>query len=91
MKSRPREVYFADVTTHLGGMTYGGNKPTMEKIKNTLARAQKFAAERFENYERYYEIWSPEVAEGQMTTAASHRDEGPGSVTGAVEVVESWL
>jgi len=69
MKSEPREVYFGEVTTHLGGMTYGGNTQTVEKIRSKLARAQKFAADRFPDYEHYYEIWSPRVPEGQMTAA----------------------
>lgn len=41
----PRDVYFAEVTTHIEGMTYGGNTSTVEKVKNKLARAQDFARE----------------------------------------------
>ena len=75
IRSAPREVYFAEVTTHLDGMTYGGNKSTIEKIESKLTRAQKFAAQRFADYEHYYEIWSPRVAEGQMTAAFARMSE----------------
>jgi hypothetical protein len=65
----PREIYFAEVTTHIGGMTYGGNSSTVEKIKNKLARAQDFAKERFPDDAHHYSVWSPRVPEGAMTAA----------------------
>lgn len=43
----PRDVYFAEVTTHIGGMTYGGNASTVSKVKDKLARARGFAQDRF--------------------------------------------
>lgn len=43
----PRDVYFAEVTTHIEGMTYGGNASTVTKIRSRLERAHDFAAERF--------------------------------------------
>lgn len=69
MKTKPRAVYFAEVTTHLGGMTYGGNAATIDKIGKKLQRAKAFADLRFSGYDHYYEIWSPRVAVGKMTTA----------------------
>ena len=65
----PRDVYFAEVTTHIEGMTYGGNSSTVEKIKNKLARAQDFARERFPGDAHHYSVWSPRVPEGAMTAA----------------------
>lgn len=70
---RARDVYFAGVTTHIEGMTSGGNSSTVEKIKNKLARAQDFARERFPGDTRHYSVWSPRVPEGAMTTASRAR------------------
>lgn len=64
-----RTVYFAEVTTHLGGMTYGGTQKTIDKVRDKLTRAQRFAEDRFPQYEAYFEIWSPRVAKGTVTTA----------------------
>ena len=33
---QPRDIYFAEVTTHLDGMTYGGNASTVSKIRSKL-------------------------------------------------------
>lgn len=65
----PRDIYFAEVTTHIEGMTYGGNARTVEKIKDKLTRAQAFAQERFPGDVHHYSVWSPRVPEGAMTNA----------------------
>lgn len=65
----PRDVYFAEVTTHIEGMTYGGSSSTVEKVKNKLKRAQDFARERFPGDAHHYSVWSPRVPEGAMTSA----------------------
>ncbi len=75
LRSSPRQVYFAEVTTHLGGMTYGGNLATIDKIQKKLERAKTFAGERFPDYDHYYEIWSPRVPVGQVTAAFSQMAE----------------
>jgi hypothetical protein len=65
----PRDVYFAEVTTHLDGMTYGGNTSTVEKVKSKLARARDFASERFPGDAHHYSVWSPRVPVGAVTAA----------------------
>lgn len=64
----PRDVYFAEVTTHLEGMTYGGNKATVEKVRSKLLRAESFAEDRFPGDRHHFSVWSPRVPEGAMTT-----------------------
>jgi Holliday junction resolvase-like predicted endonuclease len=63
----PRDIYFAEVTTHIEGMTYGGNKKTVEKVRDKLVRAQRFAKEKFPYDQHYFEVWSPRVPVGAMT------------------------
>lgn len=65
----PRDVYFAEVTTHLDGMTYGGNAQTVAKIKSKLVRAQDFARDRFPDDHHHFSVWSPRVAVGSVTHA----------------------
>lgn len=66
---QPRDIYFAEVTTHLDGMTYGGNASTVSKIRSKLERAQGFADERFPGDRHHFSVWSPRVPEGAMTVA----------------------
>jgi Holliday junction resolvase-like predicted endonuclease len=63
----PRDIYFAEVTTHIQGMTYGGNKSTVDKVRSKLERAEKFAQDRFPGDRHHYEVWSPRVPVGAMT------------------------
>ncbi len=65
----PRDIYFAEVTTHIEGMTYGGNKKTVEKVADKLVRAQRFAKEKFPDDQHHFEVWSPRVPVGAMTSA----------------------
>lgn len=64
----PRDIYFAEVTTHLDGMTYGGNKQTVAKVRDKLVRAQRFAQEKFPDDQHHFQVWSPRVAVGAMTS-----------------------
>lgn len=64
----PRDIYFSEVTTHIGGMTYGGNKSTIDKVRSKLLRAQTFAKDRFPGDRHHFEVWSPRVPVGAMTT-----------------------
>jgi hypothetical protein len=65
----PRDIYFAEVTTHIDGMTYGGNKKTVDKVRDKLIRAQRFAREKFSEDRHYFQVWSPKVPIGAMTIA----------------------
>ena len=65
----PRDIYFSEVTTHIGGMTYGGNKATVDRIRSKLVRAETFARERFPGDRHHFEVWSPRVPKGAMTQA----------------------
>jgi hypothetical protein len=64
----PRDVYFAEVSTHLDGMLYGnGNKETSQKVRDKLLRAQRFAKDKFYGDQHHFQIWSPKVAKGALT------------------------
>ena len=63
----PRDIYFSEVTTHIGGMTYGGNKNTVDKVRSKLVRARSFAQDRFPGDNHHFEVWSPRVPVGAMT------------------------
>jgi hypothetical protein len=65
----PRDIYFAEVTTHIEGMSYGGNEATVRKIRDKLLRAESFAEDRFPGDEHHFAIWSPRVPKGAMTKA----------------------
>lgn len=67
----PREVWMCEVTTHIGGMLYpaAGTDGTVAKLRAKLLRAQEFAAATFPEDPIHFEIWSPRVAKGKLTTA----------------------
>jgi hypothetical protein len=84
LRSSPACAYVAEVTTHLGGMTYGGPGGTIAKVGAKLDRAQKFATQLFPDHERYFEIWSPRVAKGAVTQAFEDMEQSfpePGRLT----------
>lgn len=65
----PRDIFFAEVTTHIRGMNIGGNAETIAKVTDKLARAQSFANLRFPDDRHHFAIWSPRVPVGALTTA----------------------
>ena len=68
----PRRVWLCEVTTHIGGMLYPGNggaDGTIAKLRDKLTRAREFAAVTFPGDSLQFEIWSPRVAKGKLTTA----------------------
>lgn len=65
----PRDIYFAEVTSHIGGMNYGGVQETVAKVSEKLERAQAFARQRFPEDRHHYAIWSPKVPVGMTTSA----------------------
>jgi len=62
-----RDIYFAEVTTHIQGMTYGGNAKTAKKVGDKLLRAQHFGQDRFPDDNHHFQIWSPRVSVGALT------------------------
>ncbi len=64
-----RNIYFAEVTTHIEGMSYGGNRATVDKVRSKLLRAQAFAEDRFPDDNHHFAIWSPRVPRGAVTAA----------------------
>jgi hypothetical protein len=77
---KPRDIYFAEVTTHIDGMSYGGNRATVEKIRSKLVRAQAFAEDRFPGDDHHFAIWSPHVPVGAMTRAFASMAEEFGAI-----------
>ncbi len=70
IKLRPdREVILAEVTTHILGMSYGDYDTTVRKLRDKIKRATAFADETFPDEPKRYEVWSPVVPEGKLTTA----------------------
>jgi hypothetical protein len=68
--TEPREVWFAEVTTHILGMQYGPKKDsTIQKLRDKLERAKDFAQAMFPDDVHRYEVWSPVVAKGWLTEA----------------------
>ena len=68
----PRKVWLCEVTTHIGGMLYpatGGTDGTVSKLRDKLTRAHDFATVTFPKDSLHFEIWSPRVARGKLTTA----------------------
>jgi hypothetical protein len=68
----PRRVWLWEVTTHIQGMLHVGTDGadgTVKKIGDELGRAQEFAALTFPGDTLYFEIWSPRVPVGRLTTA----------------------
>ena len=65
----PRHVWLCEATTHTKGMQYPSAKGTVRKLKDKLSRAQEFAAITFPNDTLHFEIWSPRVPVGKLTTA----------------------
>lgn len=68
----PREVWLCEVTTHIGGMLYvdgEGRDGTISKLRDKLRRAREFASVTFPGDTLHFEIWSPRVAKGKLTTS----------------------
>jgi Holliday junction resolvase-like predicted endonuclease len=69
---KPRTVWICEVTTHIGGMLYpgaGGTDGTVEKLRAKVLRARNFAAVTFPTDHLRFEVWSPRVSRGKLTTA----------------------
>lgn len=68
----PRQVWLCEVTTHIKGMLYPGadsTDGTAKKLSDKLGRAREFADAAFPDDTMHFEIWSPRVAKGKLTTA----------------------
>jgi hypothetical protein len=79
----PRRVWLCEVTTHIGGMLYpgtGGTDGTVAKLHDKLNRAREFAAITFPEDTLHFEIWSPRVAKGKLTTAFESLGEEAGAM-----------
>ena len=74
--TRPKVVWFAEVTTHILGMQYGPSKAsTTKKLRDKLDRAKDFAATTFPDDEHRYEVWSPIVSKGWLTHAMAQMED----------------
>lgn len=83
-----RQIFFAEVTTHIGGMATGqGNRQTVDRIRKKLERARRFAEQRFPGDEHRFQVWSPRVPVGNMTTAFEAIVDDFGGPEGALEFV----
>ncbi len=66
---QPPIAWFCEVTTHIQGLNYGGFAKTVEKIRDKIQRARRFALQTFPEHAHRYEIWSPVVPIGRLTSA----------------------
>lgn len=62
-------VVLCEVTTHIRGMQYGSIEKTIAKVAAKIGRAKDFAALLFRQHAPRYEIWSPYVPIGRLTSA----------------------
>jgi hypothetical protein len=61
-------AYLCEVTTHIGGVFYGDNRATVEKIKQKHERQQAYAAKYLPQFnEVHYMFWAPVVPVGYIT------------------------
>lgn len=67
--AEPRTVWFCEVTTHIRGMAYGkGNRETVARLHRKLDRARAFARITYPDVDHRFEVWSPYVPVGKLTT-----------------------
>ncbi len=61
-------AYLCEVTTHICGLNYEGNKKSVERIREKLDRQKVYAAKYLENFQNIrYLFWSPVVPKGFLT------------------------
>lgn len=65
-----REIWFCEVITHIDGTLYGTYEKTMLKLEAKILRAREFANAMFPDPADHhrFEIWSPVVPVGKLTT-----------------------
>ncbi len=68
LKFSESTAYLCEVTTHLGGIDYGGYQVTLEKIKDKHQRQRWYAENYLSNFDRVrYMFWAPVVPRGFLT------------------------
>lgn len=61
-------AFVCEVSTHLGGLQYGGNQETIKRLKEKFARQKRYAKNHLKSFaEVHYMFWSPRVAKGILT------------------------
>lgn len=84
----PQTVFFAEVTTHIGGMASGsGNRDMLGRVAKKLERAERFARLRFPDARHRFQVWSPRVPVGAMTTRFAQMAADFDSERGTLEFV----
>jgi hypothetical protein len=64
-----KTAYLCEVTTHIGGLQYGGNQHTVQKLKAKHERQKSYALKYLTNFEHLiFQFWSPVVPVGFVTT-----------------------
>lgn len=62
-------VILCEVATHIRGLNYGqGNVDTLNRLDHKIGRARRFADRTFPDEQHRYEIWSPVVPKGILTS-----------------------
>ena len=61
-------AYLCEVATHIRGLDYGGNEPTVEKIRKKHESQRRYAENHLTHFDDFeYMFWSPYVPIGYMT------------------------
>lgn len=69
IKSSTSEVWLCEVATHTRGLQYDASaEKSRDKLRTKVDRAKAYADGVFKSHDQHFEIWSPYVPVGAMTT-----------------------
>lgn len=89
---RPQDIFFVEVTTHIQGMTYGGNRRTVEKVREKLVRAQALAKQRFPEDDHHFQVWTvPTPSTSRSTARCSPRSRSRSKTLSPAEAAAAHL
>ena len=62
-------AFLCEVATHIGGLLYVNNKTTVKRIADKHRRQKAYAAAHLKGFlKKRYQLWSPVVRNGYLTT-----------------------
>jgi len=78
LRFRDHTAILCEVTTHIGGLTYGKSRTnTLERIAMKHRRQRAYAELQLRDFPtRVYQFWSPRVPTGALTTGLADIDPG---------------
>lgn len=71
-----QEVWLCEVATHIRGLQYSASaEKSRAKLRSKIDRAKEYADRVFEGHDHHFEVWSPYVPVGAMTTWMAEESE----------------